>query len=548
MRKLLLLFDTLRYLKWQQIYFRLVRKLIKPKVSERFQGSKPKRSKAWKHLTLYSSKIDNQLEPSFLNYSKKLDLPLDWNNETPSKLWVYNLHYFEDLLSDNAQEKHNFHLQLLTRWVDENPVGYGNAWEPYPTSLRIVNILKAWLGGLKLDHKLFSSVFAQASYLSNDLEKHILGNHYFVNLKALLFAGVIFENTRWLNIAKMGLLSEIPEQILEDGANFELSPMYHSLMLVDMLDMYNLSKAYPSQIPIKLVSLIEDCIPKMLTFMEAMTHPDGGVSFFNDSSDGIAPTNLKIINYARQLGFEINSFDSSNTQIIDNASSGYICALKDSNKLIFDAAAVGPDYIPGHAHADTLSFEFSIGDERVFVNSGTSEYGLSQKRLYQRKTVSHNTVEVDSKDSSQVWSGFRVGRRAEIIEKKQELNCDGVIYLTAAHNGYKSLFFGCIHKRELYLNEKSLVVIDQLSGRFAKAKSRFYFHPKLNVALKKDILTVVGTAFHLKSNLKGKNVHLADSMWHPQFGVGIPNKVLLIDIISKETEIIFEWSKSHNDC
>ena len=216
----------------------------------------------------------------------------------PSKLWVYNLHYFEDLLSDNAEEKHNLHLQLLNSWVDQNPVGYGNGWEPYPTSLRIVNILKAWLGGLELDEKLFSSVFAQASFLSNDLEKHLLGNHYFVNLKALLFAGVIFENTRWLSIAEKGLISEIPEQILEDGANFELSPMYHSLILVDMLDMFNLSRAYPTQVSGKLVSQLEYYIPKMLAFMEAMTHPDGGVSFFNDSADGIAPTKAKIESYA----------------------------------------------------------------------------------------------------------------------------------------------------------------------------------------------------------------------------------------------------------
>ena len=77
-----------------------------------------------------------------------------------------------------------------------------------------------------------------------------------------------------------------------------------------------------------------------------------------------------------------------------------------NSKLIFDAAAIGPDYIPGHAHADTLSFEMSICDQRVFVNSGTSEYGLSSRRLNQRKTFSHNTVEVDGKDSSLVWSGF----------------------------------------------------------------------------------------------------------------------------------------------
>ena len=95
----------------------------------------------------------------------------------------------------------------------------------------------------------------------------------------------------------------------------------------------------------------------------------------------------KIENYAEKLGFRIRSYDYNKAQIIDNASSGYICATVAGNKLIFDASSVGPDYIPGHAHADTLSFELSIGDQRVFVNSGTSEYGLSLMRHTQRKTT-----------------------------------------------------------------------------------------------------------------------------------------------------------------
>jgi uncharacterized heparinase superfamily protein len=542
MKKLFLLFNTLRYLKWQQIYFRLVRKLIKPKLTESFQGSKPKRSKTWEHWLLYGNKIDSQLDACFLNHTKKLDLPGDWNNESPSKLWVYNLHYFEDLLSDNAEEKHNFHLQLLNSWVDQNPVGYGNGWEPYPTSLRIVNILKAWLGGLELDKKLFSSVFAQASFLSNDLEKHLLGNHYFVNLKALLFAGVVFENIRWLSIAEKGLISEIPEQILEDGANFELSPMYHLLILVDMLDMFNVSRAYPTQVSGKLVSQLEIYIPKMLAFMESMTHLDGGVSFFNDSADGIAPAKAKIESYAEKLGFGISPLDSSKPQIIDNANSGYICATAAGSKLIFDASAVGPDYIPGHAHADTLSFELSIGAQRVLVNSGTSEYGLSPKRLSQRKTAAHNTVEVDGKDSSQVWSGFRVANRAEIISRYAELKHDHSIDLHAAHNGYKSLFGGSIHTRKLTFSENSLVVSDSLQGTFKIAKSRFYFHPDLIISLEDNLLRIEGADFILHSDLKGKVASLVDSFWYPEFGLELPNKMLLLDFDINQLDIQFAWS------
>jgi uncharacterized heparinase superfamily protein len=518
-----------------------LRRLIKPKVTEIFQGPKPKRFKKWEHQALYGNKIDNQLEACFLNRAKKLDFPTDWNSALLPRLWVYNLHYFEDLLSDNAEEKHNFHLELLNFWVDQNPVGRGNGWEPYPTSLRIVNILKAWLGGLELDQKLFSSVFAQTSFLSNDLERHLLGNHYFVNLKALLFAGVIFDNSRWLSIAEKGLLYEIPEQILEDGANFELSPMYHSLILVDMLDMWNLSKNYSTGMSRKLVSLLAYYIPKMLAFMDAMAHPDGGLSFFNDSSDGIAPTKAKIESYAEKLGFEVRRLDFSEPNIIDNVNSGYICATTAGNKLIFDASPVGPDYIPAHAHADTLSFELSIGTQRVFVNSGTSEYGLSPERLYQRKTAAHNTVEVDGKDSSQVWSGFRVANRARILSRSAQYNGDNSIVLKAAHNGYKSLFSGCIHTRKLLLGDRMLSVIDSLVGSHGRATARFHIHPDLETNFADDLLKIEGRDFVISCDLTGKKAKLSHSTWNPQFGITRDNKVLEIEFSIGQLEVSFCW-------
>ena len=64
---------------------------------------------------------------------------------------------------------------------------------------------------------------------------------------------------------------------------------------------------------------------------------------------------------------------------------------------IGDIGNVGPDYIPGHAHADTLSFEMSVFDMRFIVNSGTSVYGLGAERLRQRGTAAHSTVVIDGR-------------------------------------------------------------------------------------------------------------------------------------------------------
>lgn len=540
MYKFLLLLNTLKYLKWSQVYFRIYRKFLKPKITENYTGCVQRRNDHFVCASLFDEKITHDLSASFLNHTKKVNFPHDWNDECHSKLWVYNLHYFEDLLAVNAATKYGFHISLLDKWVLANPAGAGNGWEPYPISLRIPNILKAWQAGLPLEHRHFESLYAQASYLSNDLEKHLLGNHYFVNLKALLFAGVVFENQRWIGIGVEGLLEEIPEQILYDGANFELTPMYHSLILVDMLDMYNLCQAYPDASRNKLVNLLRGNIPKMLRFMSLMAHNDGGVSFFNDSVDGIAPTKKRIEIYAAQLGFETCGFDAMRVQVVDSDSSGYMIASANGAKLIFDAANVGPDYIPGHAHADTLSFELSIGDERVFVNTGTSQYGLGPQRIAERKTAAHNTVEIDGLDSSQVWSGFRVAERARVIERSSE--CDEKkALLRASHNGYKVIYGGPIHTRSLALERSSLRVVDKLSGDFNTAIARFYFHPDLLVRLEENVLKVSGAGFDMTSDLSGLKPKLSESSWHPEFGLSKVNWCLECKFLGSAHSVNFSW-------
>ena len=84
--------------------------------------------------------------------------------------------------------------------------------------------------------------------------------------------------------------------------------------------------------------------------------------------------------------------------------------------IIADVADIGPDYIPGHGHADVLSFELSLFGKRVIVNSGISTYELSEDRYKQRSTELHSTITIDNKNSSEVWGGFRVANRAKVFD------------------------------------------------------------------------------------------------------------------------------------
>src|SRR5690606_33541669 len=92
--------------------------------------------------------------------------------------------------------------------------------------------------------------------------------------------------------------------------------------------------------------------------------------------------------------------------------SGYARVLEGELALFVDVAAVGPDHLPGHAHADTLSMELSLFGQRVLVNSGTPLYAAGSERLRIRSTEAHNTLVVAGENSSEVWDSFRVARRA----------------------------------------------------------------------------------------------------------------------------------------
>ena len=80
---------------------------------------------------------------------------------------------------------------------------------------------------------------------------------------------------------------EIPEQILTDGGHFERSPMYHAIILEDVLDLINLARAYPGTVPERVAECWRLTAERMLYWLSAMVHPDGEIAFFNDAALGI---------------------------------------------------------------------------------------------------------------------------------------------------------------------------------------------------------------------------------------------------------------------
>lgn len=545
-KKVFFIFNTVRYLKFNQIFYRLIKSFRRVKVLDKGIYNLRNDLPMFVHVDLIpSSYIDNDC---FIFLNKKNSIS-NWNNESYDKLWLYNLHYFDDLNSSDSLNRKRFHSSLISKWIIDNPILEGNGWEPYTLSLRIVNWIKWFKRNQDVHVTWQQSLRQQVFVLEQSLEYHLMGNHLFANAKALIFAGGYFSGIdaeRWLSKGFSILDNELKEQILSDGGNFELSPMYHQIILADILDLVNLSDSYSiSQLHERSESW-RSVAAQMLAWAKLMNHPDGEVSFFNDSSIGIAPKLDKLFEYAGLLNikdYELSPSISSSTlkgTYLNGA--GYTVIEGDDIKAILDTAKIGPDYIPGHAHADTLSFELSLFGQRVFVNSGTGEYGVSEERLRQRKTAAHNTVDVDGYDSSEVWSGFRVARRAYPSGFKINTTGSDEINVLCSHGGYKRLKGKVVHSRNWTFKHNKITIKDSLLGKYLRATSHIHLHPEVLITSQGDkSITLQLISGHIIHVTFDSSIRIEDTTWHPEFGLSIPNKKIVFDIWNGESEFFINY-------
>ena len=534
------LWRTVRHLKPVQVYGRLWFRMVRPRPDLSPPPNIRALSGTWITPATRRASLVSPGEFSFIGQTGTLD-EVGWDGSERNKLWRYNQHYFDDLNAEGAVERTAWHQALLEDWVQRNPPGQGTGWEPYPTSLRIVNWVKWALAGHELPSACRHSLAVQARWLMRRLEHHLQGNHLFANAKALVFAGLFFkgdEAESWLRRGESILLRQFPEQILPDGGHFELSTMYHALALEDVLDLINLFTVSGVEEPLS--EIAKAVVPDMLRWLNTMCHPDGQIAFFNDAAFGITPDPVDLLAYAKRLGFPAPKKTENLTWLPD---SGYVRLESGPAVLLADLARIGPDYLPGHAHADTLSFELSLFGRRVVVNSGTSEYGSGPERLRQRGTSAHSTVTVAGQNSSEVWGGFRVARRARPFDVFVPRASSKSITIAGSHDGYHRLHRAPTHRRIWTLGSDSLVIEDRVTPP-VDAEARYLLAPGLRLSLTSGgagIITLE-TGHTVQWSASGGGVRIEEASWHPEFGQTIPTKCLVVPLENGEASLTMDWT------
>ena len=412
-------------------------------------------------VKLLNQIVDLNYKPS---YTKSLK-PLIYNN-------VYYFEYGIVLGAQYRETKDITYWELFKKCYQDYLESKAELKSVYSMALHIPNILIALeLFGEAVEQdfreKIYCELYSQYIYLQKHQEKHLLANHYFEDLKALIIASFLFKDDKKQNGFLKDFKKQCDEQILEDGVHYELSLMYHKLILEDLMRIGMLAKMHGFPECGWLVPLIK----KMTVACYSLEKGIGRTPLFNDAGDNVAKTCEQLCLAAeKQFGVKIEQKDAFEA-------SGYY-KLYDGNKaLIFDAGKIGVDYQPAHGHCDCLSFELSVDGKPLFVNSGTYEYQGDLRKSF-RKTCAHNSVEINGHEQSQCWGEFRVSKRITEIKSS---------YKGRTVEGSYMNYLGETHSRSLAFEGGFLSAMDSVKAP-AGVLVRSYLHLAPNYIVEGDVI------------------------------------------------------------
>jgi uncharacterized heparinase superfamily protein len=348
-------------------------------------------------------------------------------------------------------------LGAMLDWIAHHPHGAG--WQTLPMSRRTL----AWLIALatpgllppptETQGRVLPSLVDQLVTLEQRREPQRSARERLLRLLALGSAALLLEGgpaARWQG-ALPELGRELAVQLGPDGAHVERSPTLHAELLAALLDLLNAMRAAPGVAPAALEDVVAHAAGAMLGAHSVWVHPDGEVALLGDSTLGAAPRLEALALYANALGVAARTPDAPGVL----PAAGVVRLAQGPFVAIFSAAAPSPPAHPAHAHCDALSFELSVGGERVVSDTGAAELLSGPRRARVRATRSHATVEVEGAEQAELWGDDRIGGRPDVgllrvaADREVEAVCAG--WSTP----------DVLHRRRLALDAAALVIEDR---------------------------------------------------------------------------------------
>lgn len=342
---------------------------------------------------------------------------VEWRRELGernNRLWRMNLSYMGylvPLVEAQGEDAVPVISSLLTSMAAQNPWAsrgvFRDVWHPYSVSHRVINLVTclALLAqkGIEVDEATRATMEDEirlgSAFLLGNLERDLQYNHLFKNFVCLaVVAAAHARATRFAAPQLTEVAGSIAQQFLADGGHAERAPMYHLLALIDLRILRD-SGALDG----RNAEAVAQAIAGAEQAVNVVTHPDGDVALFNDSWLDEAPHAVELTQAAIAR--------PSQFLRIEHPAMGYGRLAEGGDTVILDYGACGPDANPGHAHADFLSLELSVGGQRAIVDPGVPTYSEGEARNVSRSAASHNGPCLVGAEPIEFWASFRVGRR-----------------------------------------------------------------------------------------------------------------------------------------
>ena len=135
---------------------------------------------------------------------------------------------------------------------------------------------------------------------------------------------------------------------------------------------------------------------------------------------------------------------------------------------------------------------------------------------------------IDGENSSEVWNGFRVARRAKVFNSKDSEQ-RGKITLSACHNGYHRLYGKPTHCRKWQFSDRLLIIEDRVTGKGEhEIDVVFPLHPEIEIkSIDESNVILSSLEKQIKVDFNGDGfLKVEKSAYYPEFGLSIENNQL----------------------
>ncbi len=307
-----------------------------------------------------------------------------------------------------------------------------------------------------------------------------------VTLKGALAAAVALEDEGWLTRVLKHLPDELGRQFNADGGHVERSPLQQLLAYQDLIEIRNLITGAGLNAPPQLGHVLD----RAGLALRMLRHGDGALALFNGSREETAALLDLVLTQGQSRGRAPMALDQTGFQRLQAARTLVLmdcgAAPAGRGRDIGNGLPLGADRF---AHAGTLSFEMSVGRERLIVNCGAAPAAEEEWRDALRSTAAHSTLVLADTNSSEL-KGEGLGRRPDRVSADR-VEHNGQFWLDAAHDGWKRPY-GVVHRRRLYLaaNGEDLRGEDLLElsegAEVPPFVVRFHLHPGVDASLQQD--------------------------------------------------------------